>query len=225
MREALNLLDYSQKMTLHFISIATPFGGHPAAASGEEKGLISIPSWRDLNPSNKFIKNLYRRELPPFATHQMMYTYGNPKNIKIGENSDGVVPLSSQLHETAQKQSIKQTGFNKSHTEILHAPEAIDQLIQTIEQVHIMFPEEHLQFFLQGGFSVSLGDNYSNVQRYIIQTYGKYIRALVLHKIQPADAYQKDFLKVVQNKLNPKTDSDIAWSNFVKDYPNWATLH
>jgi pimeloyl-ACP methyl ester carboxylesterase len=223
-REALNLLDSSQKMALNFISMATPFGGHPAAAAGEDKGLISIPSWRDLNPSNKFITNLYRRTLPPFVSHQLMYAYGNPKKLKIGENSDGVVPLSSQLHETAQKQTIKQTGFNVSHVEILQAPEAIDQLIHTIEQVHIEYPKEHLQFLLQGGFSVSLGNSYSKVQRYIIRTYGKYIRALVQQNIKPANHYQEDLLEVVKNKRVPKTDSDIAWSNFVKDYPNWASM-
>ena len=223
-REALNLLDSSQKMTLHFISMATPFGGHPAAAAGEDKGLISIPSWRDLNPSNKFITNLYRRTLPPFVSHQLMYAYGNPKKLKVGENSDGVVPLSSQLHETAQKQTIKQTGYNVSHVEILQAPKAIDQLIHTIEQVHIKYPKEHVNFLLQGGFSVSLGDNYSKIQRYIIRTYGKYIRALVQQNIKPANPYQEDLLEVVQKKLAPKTDSDIAWSNFVTDYPNWASM-
>ncbi len=59
-REAINRYQgKSSENPIHlFVSMATPFGGHAAAAIGEKHGLIVLPSWRDLNPENSFIGNL-----------------------------------------------------------------------------------------------------------------------------------------------------------------------
>ena len=223
-REAINRLDERTQNTIHFFSMATPFGGHPAAASGEQNGLIVLPSWRDLNPDNKFIKNLYRKPMPLSVTHQLLYAYGNPKNITVGENSDGVVPLSSQLYETAQRQTIKQIGFNTSHTGILQQPDAITYLIDEINQIKTRYPEEHMYLFLQGGFEVPLNKHYDKIQVYFIRTYGRFIRALAQNKIKPANEDQRHFLDVIQGKREPDYDAEKAWLMFVADYPNWSDM-
>lgn len=223
-REALNRLDNPQKRTIHFISMATPFSGHPAAASGERKGLIVLPSWRDLNPANKFIKNLYRKPLPPSVAHHLIYAYGNQKNIKLGENSDGVVPLSSQLNELAQKQSIRQTGFNTSHTGILQEPGAIRYLTRLINQTKTKIPKANMYFLLQGGFDVPLDKRYNKIQAHLIRTYGKIYRALAKRQIKPETEYETEFLKVTQGKQKPKDDPQKSWMKFIIDYPNWSEM-
>jgi pimeloyl-ACP methyl ester carboxylesterase len=148
-REALNKYDerLAENKVELFVSIATPFGGHPAAASGEKHGLIVLPAWRDVNPESRFIGELYRKPLPRSLNHQLIYAYQNPDILKISENSDGVVPLSSQLHPIAQKQSQGQFGFNNSHTSIHEDEEMIAYALNRIDEVKNFFPEEHLRYF------------------------------------------------------------------------------
>ena len=78
-----------------------------------------LPAWRDLNPNNKFIKQLFRKPLPEFINLQIFYTYRNSGTLKIGKNNDGVVPLLSQLYPQAQKQANQTFGFNSGHVYIL----------------------------------------------------------------------------------------------------------
>lgn len=82
-REAMN--KYAGKSSENkvelFISIATPFGGHPAAATGEKHGLIVLPAWRDVNPNNKFIKQFYRKPMPDFVIHHLNKMAHQQRNI------------------------------------------------------------------------------------------------------------------------------------------------
>ena len=190
-REALNRIDKKNNRAIKFISLATPFGGHPAAALGEKKGLVVLPSWRDLNPENSFINNLYRRPLHPKISHELIYAYGNPKKIKLGENSDGVAPLQSQLYENVQKQSTTQRGFNTSHVGILQDENVINYIIAMIHGTHTAFPDDHMAYFIEGGFDVPLSNSYDGKQAYMIRMYGKYTRALIEEKIRPVSPYHR----------------------------------
>ena len=148
-----------------FITMASPFGGHSAAAIGEEHGLIVLPSWRDLNPENSFIGDLYQKPLPDFVHHELIYAYQNPGTIKIGENSDGVVALTSQLHPQAQRQASGQFGFDNTHTSILESEEVSEEVATHIwarmETVKNLFPPSQLHLLQQGGYEVALGEAYS----------------------------------------------------------------
>ncbi|MCK4708976.1 MAG: hypothetical protein KAU21_10205, partial [Gammaproteobacteria bacterium] len=66
-KEALNRYqasDKENKLKL-FISLASPFGGHPSVPDHESKiGKYLLPAWRNLNRDSKFIKNLFRKPLP-----------------------------------------------------------------------------------------------------------------------------------------------------------------
>lgn len=223
-REAINLLQEEQNTKLLFISLATPFGGHPAAADGEANGLIVLPSWRDLNPASDFIAQLYRKPLPDYVTHRLLYAYGNKSTFKLGENSDGVVPLSSQLALTAQTQASTQLGFNTSHTGILQNREAINDVIQAIGHMETDIPKEHLHYLFKGGFKVPLSDQYDQLQVHALRTYGKYIRALVAQKIEPFNAEQQRFLESLSGKREAYEYAGKAWRKFIIDYPNWPDL-
>jgi pimeloyl-ACP methyl ester carboxylesterase len=140
-REALNKyqVNTQENKVKLFVTIASPLGGHPSAALGEKHSLLVLPAWRDLNPDNRFIKELYKKPLPKFVNHQLFYAYQNTNSLKFGENSDGVVPLSSQLCPKAQKQSRQQFGFNDSHVGVLRNDEMITLLLKKMNGVKKYF--------------------------------------------------------------------------------------
>ena len=222
-REALNLLE-QRKNTIHFISLATPFGGHPAAADGEKYGLMVLPSWRGLNPRGRFVGELFRKSLPSTVTHHLAYAYGDPDNVKFGENSDGVVPLSSQLFPAAQQQADSQIGFNTSHTGILSDEEAIDHVVARLGKIQLGYPEDHRRYLLQGGFEVIEADGYTARQVHVLRYFGAYIRALVEEIILPLNQYQKDFLAAVRGETASVDYVDKSWRKFVTGFPAWRTM-
>ncbi len=220
-REALNKHDNSDKENRvgMLVSIATPFGGHPAATSGEKHGLIVLPSWRDLNPENRFIKKLFRKSLPETIEHQLLYAYDNPDILKIGNNSDGVVPLSSQLRLEAQQQATGQLGFESSHTGILENERMIDHIFERMKRIKNFYPEPHLEIFRRGGYEVELTDDYSPVSQYIIHSQGRYWMAVSNGSLKPFFPEQERFLRVIKGEEPPKYEVVKDWLRFLREYP------
>ena len=220
-REAFNLLleKHSENQVALFITIASPLGGLPAAASGERHAPLVLPAWRNLNPDGLFIKKLYRKPLPESVDYRLLYAYDDPGRIKLGENSDGVVPLSSQLHPPAQKEASEQFGFNSSHTGVLKDPDAIQHIIKSIGKVKSTIPESHMKIYITGGYDVDLDDSYSDREKYVIRAGGKYLAALSSGKIDAVNQMQAHFVQVSQGKAEAQTIADTAWLKFVKDYP------
>lgn len=205
-----------------FISIATPFGGHPDAKMGIENAPLVLPSWYNMNPDGKFIRELYTKPIPDFMEHHLFYAYGNPSTLKLGENSDGVVPISSQLHPPAQEQSTRQYGYNQSHRTILTDKDMIAVLLQLIGTYRYDFPELHMNYLVQGGFDVELPDSYSDHEKYAIHYLGKYISALAKGLIQPVDEYGTHFLSVLGGEASPNLFTETAWLKFREDFPELA---
>ena len=222
-REALN--NYSDKSRENkvelFISIATPFGGHPAAATGEEHGLIVLPAWRDVNPDSRFIRRLYRKPLPDYVNHHLIYAYQNPDVVKLSENSDGVVPLFSQLHSAAQTQSSEQFGFNSGHTSILADDEFISYILGRLKGVNNVYPEDHLQYCFLGGYEVELSDDYNPIDKYIIHNYGKYWMAVSKGTLKPFFEAQELFVKVVRGEVPSEHKIIDGWLRFMREYPEF----
>ncbi|GJL81867.1 MAG: hypothetical protein DHS20C01_15010 [marine bacterium B5-7] len=222
-REAIN--KYKGKPTENqirlFVTLATPFGGHEAAATGEKHGLIVLPSWRDLNPENPFIRNLYRKPLPEFVHHELVYAFHNSGSIKVGENSDGVVTLTSQLHPQAQRQASGQFGFDNTHTDILQSAEVAAHILDTMEMVKNRFPPSHLDLIRQGGYEVPFGEQYSQLAQYVIQNYGKYLTALSKGAISPIHPDQEHLIAVINGEKSPRSDVEKGWLRFIDEYPEF----
>ncbi len=222
-REALNKYKDGEKSGENtvglFVSIATPFGGHPAAASGEKHGLIVLPSWRDVNPDSRFIRKLYRKPLPESLNHQLIYAYQNPDILKITENSDGVVPLSSQLYPIAQKQSQDQFGFNSSHTTILENEEMITYILERMDKVKNFFPEEYLKYLFLGGYDVDLGDRYSPIAKHYIRYYGKCAMAVMNGTLKTFYPEQENFFRVIRGEIPATTEVEKGWMKFMSEFP------
>jgi hypothetical protein len=201
--------------------MATPFGGHAAAATGEEHGLIVLPSWRDLNPDNPFIANLYRSPLPDFLHHELIYAFQNPGTVKLGENSDGVVTLNSQLHPQAQRQASGQFGFDNTHTDILKSEEVAAHIRDRMDIVKNAFPPAQLRLVRQGGYDVELGGEYSARAQYSIHNYGKYLMALSDEELTPFHPEEVHFIAVVKGEKSPRDDAEEGWLRFLRDYPEF----
>jgi triacylglycerol esterase/lipase EstA (alpha/beta hydrolase family) len=220
-REAINKIGAKagENRVKLFISIATPFGGHPAAATGEKHGLIVLPAWRDVNPDSRFIRQLYRKPLPDLMEHHLIYAYQNPDVVKISENSDGVVPLSSQLHGVAQLQSTKQFGSNSSHTAILENEEVIAYVMEQLKNVRNFYPEEHLKYCFKGGYDIELSDDYSPMDKYIIHNHGKYWMAVATGVLQPFFEEQELFVKIIRGEAPPEYEIINGWLRFMREHP------
>lgn len=220
-REAMNKyqnLQEENKVAL-LVTIASPFGGHPDATSGEKHGLIVLPSWRDLNSENRFIKELFSKELPEYIEHLLIYAYDNPATLKFTKNSDGVVPLSSQLRPEAQQQATAQFGFESNHTSILLNEDMIAHVLGRMNQVQNFFPEPHLEVLRQGGYEVELPDDYSPLGQYIIHNQGKYWWAVSNGSLTPFFPEQERFIRVVQGLEPVRFDVVKEWLRFLKEYP------
>jgi pimeloyl-ACP methyl ester carboxylesterase len=203
------------------VTLATPFGGHEAAAKGEEHGLIVLPSWRDLNPANDFIRDLFRKPLPDFVHHELVYAFHNPGTIKLGENSDGVVTLTSQLRPQAQAQASGQFGFDNSHTDILDSAEVAAHLKTLMDAVENPVPPPQLAVLNQGGFDVELGDPYPPIARYYIHTIGIYLMALTEGRFEPIYDEEERFMAVVHGERPPRTDIEKGWMRFLDEHPEF----
>ncbi len=222
-REALNRYQnkpQENKVRL-WISIASPFGGHPAAATGEKHGLIVLPAWRDVNPENRFIRELYRNPLPPSINHQLLYAFHNPATLKLKDNSDGVVPLSSQLRPEAQKEATEQFGFGSSHTGILQDEGMRRYIFERMAQVQSAIPENHLALLLLGGYEEDICAGYDPMTRYIVDKIGKYAMALTRGEIEPIFPDQETFLRVMRGQEVPTSNFEKCWLKFLQENPTF----
>jgi len=219
-REAINHYGQNNKENkVHLlVTIASPMGGHPAAASGEKNGIIVLPAWRDLNPNSRFITELYRKPLPSFLSHQLYYSYQNSNVLKLNENNDGVVPLSSQLHPQAQKQSQLQFGFNSNHNSILEDKDMIELLMQNIANVKSNIPESHLEILDRGGFDLELSTKYNPNTQHVLRTIGQYIFALADEIIEPILPIQRQLAQSLNGEIPATTQLEKELIVFKKEY-------
>ncbi len=198
------------------ITIASPLGGHPAAKSGTRAPVV-IPSWRDLAPDSAFIRDLHRRPLPGQTEYHLFYTFGDPSALRLGESSDGVVPLSSQCNAQAQAEAKEQFGFNDTHMGVLRNPDAIRRVVQAIETVRPPFPDDHLQVLFKGGYPVPAGGHYTPIEAWCIRSLGRYMDALVAGEIKPIHPLQEHFVAACRGQCAPNVPAERAWLKFDKE--------
>lgn len=111
---------------VQFMTIASPLGGHPGAATGVSMSPVVIPAWRDLVPRSGFIAELYYTPLPASVHYDLVYAFDHG-------DGDGVVPIRSQLREEAQREAAEQRGFDRGHTDILRAEDSLSYIAARID--------------------------------------------------------------------------------------------
>jgi hypothetical protein len=149
----------------------------------------------------------------------LIYAYHDPAAIKLGENSDGVVALTSQLHPQAQRQADGQFGFDNTHTDILESEEVAAHILDKMSMVENSLPQPQLSLARQGGYDVVLDDEYSAIARYWIHNYGKYLMAMTDGTYVPYHPEEERFIAVVRGERAPRDDADEGWLRFLSEHP------
>ena len=221
-REALNDLGTGRVETPigAFISIASPFGGEPSAATGVRHAPMVVPSWRDLDPSSEFIGQLFRRPLPAGIARDL--NFSTRGSVDPPHGSDGVVPVTSQLAPAARAEAQRIRGFKAEHTQVLGNRAAIDAVLQTIHSVKGLFPEEQLRYLAAGGFDVPLGESYTELERHLLKTNGVFWRALAQGRLTAIHPIQVHFQQVVAGAAEAVNPIEFGWLKFAKEYPALA---
>ncbi len=220
-RDALNRCtgQAGENHAVRLVTVASPLGGHPAARNGA-KAPFAIASWRDLDPDSRFIRRLHRRPLPPDLRYHLFYTFGDHRPVKLGETSDGVVPLSSQLDPAAQREATAQFGFNDTHAGVLSDPALISRVLGVLKEVKSPYPEDHLRVLAQRGYAIDPGPGYSAKERYLLGEYARYMDALESGQLAPLEASQTHFVEACRGQKKPETEIEELWLRFNRDFPN-----
>jgi len=107
-----------EKMDI-FISVASPYGGHTAAAAGLKWSPVIAPVWWAMAPGSEYLTTIDSVDLTNRPEHHLIYTYsqetGGPR-----EKDDGVVSVESQLADSAQKNAIAIYGVADNHVGVMH---------------------------------------------------------------------------------------------------------
>jgi len=101
------------------LTVNSPMGGMPSAASGVEHSPVVVPSWRDVATGSVFLQDLLEWDWPAAVPYYLVFSY------RSGHGDDGVVPLDSQLPLKLQAEATRLFGFDASHAGILRAPDFV----------------------------------------------------------------------------------------------------
>ena len=104
-----------------FISVATPFGGHSAAASGLKWSPVIAPVWWAMAPGSAYLENIDSVDLTQGPAHHLVYSYSHELGGKR-KKDDGVVTVESQLVESAQRSATAVYGVADNHVGVLTNP-------------------------------------------------------------------------------------------------------
>lgn len=123
-RRAVQMLsaDDSRNLCL-FITLSTPWEGHPSAATGLQRVPVEVPVWKDLAPGSPYLQQLFAQPLPRHIHQWLLASYAGNSRL-LPEPNDGVVPVASQLRDAAQDEATHLFLLNDSHTAILQSKRA-----------------------------------------------------------------------------------------------------
>jgi len=109
-----------------FVSVSTPWGGEPSAEMGVRHSPAVVPSWHDMRPDGRFVRELFLRRLPPQTEYHLLFGHKGGYSL-TRPNTDGTVTLASQLKSPAQQEARRVVGFDEDHTSILSSPAVFTQ--------------------------------------------------------------------------------------------------
>lgn len=122
-----------------FVTFATPWEGHPSAATGIKwMPNSAVPSWFDMTPGSEFLEGV-RRPLEKDGhsiPHYVFFGYDRTRSLLVPTSSDGTVPMSSQLPEWIQDQAVRYWGYNDDHVAILTDEACLRRFYGLLEELH-----------------------------------------------------------------------------------------
>ncbi len=110
-----------------FVTMASPLGGHPSAATGLRMSPVIVPAWRDLSPDSALVHAVASAQLPTSIRYTLLFGY------TPSQDGDGVVPLQAQLPRFAQDAATRVAGFETTHVGILSDDAALGELARALD--------------------------------------------------------------------------------------------
>jgi pimeloyl-ACP methyl ester carboxylesterase len=101
-----------------FISIASPFGGHAAAASGTRWAPVVAPVWWAMAPNSPYLNAIDSIDLSNGPRHHLFYTYSHERGGER-QDTDTVVSVESQLVESARTNATAIYPIADSHVGVM----------------------------------------------------------------------------------------------------------
>jgi len=101
-----------------FISMASPFGGHTAAAAGLKWSPVIAPVWWAMAPGSSYLQKIDSVDLAQGPNHHLIYSYSHEVGGERKED-DGVVTVESQLIESARRNAIATYGVADNHVGVV----------------------------------------------------------------------------------------------------------
>jgi len=101
-----------------FISIASPFGGHAAAASGTRWAPVVAPVWWAMAPNSPYLSAIDSIDLSNGPRHHLFYTYSHERGGER-QDTDTVVSVESQLVESARTNATAIYPIADSHVGVM----------------------------------------------------------------------------------------------------------
>jgi pimeloyl-ACP methyl ester carboxylesterase len=114
-----------------FVSISSPWGGVPFAATGVKRAPTAVRVWHDMSPGSAYLRETFysdpdrmtrHRPLPPGTTHHLLFGFQRDSR-SFGESDDRSVSVASQLYPGAQEDAVRLYGFDATHEGILKTSE------------------------------------------------------------------------------------------------------
>lgn len=117
-----------------FLTLATPWNGHPSAADGIARAPVVAPVWRDLAPGSPYLQTLFATPLPAHIRQWLLVSYSGNSRL-LEQPNDGVVPLASQLRSAAQDEAEHLYAMTENHTSILASPRSQELISRALGEL------------------------------------------------------------------------------------------
>ena len=119
------------KFLRSYTTLSTPWNGVTSAKSGVKWAPTVVPVWKDIDPDSEYITTLFDTPLPKKLPYYLLFGFKQSSILGSDSSSDGVIKLTSQLRNTAQKQASMLRGYDESHVSILSS----DAVIATVYEI------------------------------------------------------------------------------------------
>jgi pimeloyl-ACP methyl ester carboxylesterase len=118
-----------------YVSFSTPYGGDDNARKWIDTAPVVVPVWRDIAAGSEFLQKQTRQRFPKTLPFYLFFTYNDPSTFKLGESSDGIVTLRTQLVPSMQTAAIKVFGFNETHSGLLTDEAGRDTFFKLLDTI------------------------------------------------------------------------------------------
>ncbi len=116
-----------------FVTISTPWQGHPGAGAGVEHSPVIMPTWYDMAPGSEFLKTLAAEPLPAEMDYVLFFGYRGGSAMFADGNTDGTLPLASMLDLPMQDRASRTCGFDETHAGILDSAAVSQRLNRELD--------------------------------------------------------------------------------------------